>query len=205
MKPKDSIVIKEGELYKVGRRTKTLQSRYYVLRDSTLFIYENRFSLVPQDLIYLRGMYVRRLHQSSYEHTDCYGFCIYHNQKDHKNRYLYHRNKDVANEWFQLLKEHACNLNFDNFYSRGKRLGSGKFSNVYQCQVKESNEIVAVKMINKQVLQPRDKNFLRDEVQIVKLISHPYIVQMRETYESENSLYIVMDQVEGGELFDHIR
>lgn len=49
-----------------------------------------------------------------------------------------------------------------------------------------------------------EHEFLREEMQIVQLISHPSIVQMNETYESENHLYIVMEQVSGGELFEYI-
>lgn len=46
---------------------------------------------------------------------------------------------------------------------------------------------------------------MRDETQIVKLISHPYIVQMKEIYDAEKNLYIIMELVKGGELFDHLR
>ena len=51
----------------------------------------------------------------------------------------------------------------------------------------------------------REKEFLREEIQIVRLISHPNIVQMKESYETDKYLYIVMEQVNGGELFEHIR
>jgi serine/threonine protein kinase len=36
-------------------------------------------------------------------------------------------------------------------------------------------------------------------------MSHPNIVQMRETYETEKNMYIIMEQVSGGELFDHVK
>jgi serine/threonine protein kinase len=54
-------------------------------------------------------------------------------------------------------------------------------------------------------LTERERDFLREEIQIVKLISHPNIVQMRETYETKDNMYIIMEQVSGGELFDHIK
>jgi serine/threonine protein kinase len=54
-------------------------------------------------------------------------------------------------------------------------------------------------------LTDREKEFLREEIQIVRLISHPNIVQMKESYETDKYLYIVMEQVNGGELFEHIR
>ena len=42
-----------------------------------------------------------------------------------------------------------------------------------------------MKQINKSSLTEREKEFLREEIQIAKLISHPNIVQMKETYESD--------------------
>ena len=40
--PLDSVVTKEGELLKIGKRTGTMRGRYYVLRDQSLFIYNNK-------------------------------------------------------------------------------------------------------------------------------------------------------------------
>ena len=65
--------------------------------------------------------------------------------------------------------------------------------------------MIATKQIIKEQLTEREKDFLREEIQIIKLISHPNIVQMKETYETEKNMYIIMEQVSGGELFDHIK
>ena len=40
--PKGSLVMKQGELYKVGSLTGIHESRYYILRDNALYIYKNR-------------------------------------------------------------------------------------------------------------------------------------------------------------------
>lgn len=47
---------------------------------------------------------------------------------------------------------------------------------------------MAVKQINKSTLTDREKEFLREEIQIVRLISHPNIVQMKESYETDKYL-----------------
>jgi len=62
-----------------------------------------------------------------------------------------------------------------------------------------------VKQIIKSELTDREQEFLREEIQIIRLIHHSNIVQMRETYENEENMYIIMEQVRGGELFDHIK
>lgn len=62
-----------------------------------------------------------------------------------------------------------------------------------------------MKHIHKPSLTDREREFLREEIQIIKLIAHPNIVCMRETYETEKYMYIIMEQVKGGELFEHIK
>lgn len=103
------------------------------------------------------------------------------------------------------IKSQANNLSFEAKYNKGKKLGNGKFATVYQCQNKDTGDIVAMKQIDKTSLSEREKDFLREENQITKLISHKNIVQMRESYETEQYMHIIMEQVSGGELFEHIK
>jgi len=44
----------------------------------------------------------------------------------------------------------------------------------------------------------------RSEITLMKLIQHPNIVQLYDVYESKTDLYIVMEHVQGGELFDYL-
>ena len=45
--PLDSKVVKEGELMKIGKRTGTMRTRYYMLRDQAMFIYANKSAKIP--------------------------------------------------------------------------------------------------------------------------------------------------------------
>ena len=76
---------------------------------------------------------------------------------------------------------------------------------MWQSQNKETLETVAVKLIDKRSLTDKEKDFLREENQIIRLISHPNIVQMRESFETESHIYIIMEQINGGDLFEHIK
>jgi len=62
-----------------------------------------------------------------------------------------------------------------------------------------------LKRIDKTKLNQREKEFLRDEIQIVSLLSHPNVVEMRETYQNKRWMNIVMEQVQGGELFSYLQ
>ena len=56
--PQDSQIVKEGELLKIGKRTGTMRTRYYVLRDQSLFIYSSKSQKIPQNIIFLRGLFI---------------------------------------------------------------------------------------------------------------------------------------------------
>lgn len=42
------------------------------------------------------------------------------------------------------------------------------------------------------------------EIHILKLIRHPYIIQLYEIIETSKHLFLIMEYVEKGELFDYI-
>lgn len=42
------------------------------------------------------------------------------------------------------------------------------------------------------------------EVAILKLIDHPHVMKLHDVWETRRHLFIVMEHVDGGELFDHI-
>lgn len=50
----------------------------------------------------------------------------------------------------------------------------------------------------------RDMEFLIDEIRILKELSHPNIISLYDVYEEEDSVHLVMEYVEGGELFSRI-
>lgn len=62
-----------------------------------------------------------------------------------------------------------------------------------------------MKLIDKKNLTRKEREFLRDEIQIIKSISHPNVVEMHDAFETHQHMYIMMECVQGGELFEHIK
>lgn len=86
-----------------------------------------------------------------------------------------------------------------------KDLGEGTFGKVKLAIHKESNEKVAIKVLEKEkIIEESDRERISREIQILKLIRHPNIVQMYEIIEDEQNLYLVMEYAHGGELYDYI-
>ncbi|KAL7097928.1 hypothetical protein ACP275_10G173700 [Erythranthe tilingii] len=96
--------------------------------------------------------------------------------------------------------------NIEEFYELGRELGRGEFGVTYLCTDKTSKDVFACKSISKKKLRTRvDIEDVRREVEIMKhLPKHPNIVSLKDTYEDDYAVHLVMELCEGGELFDRI-
>jgi calcium/calmodulin-dependent protein kinase I len=81
-------------------------------------------------------------------------------------------------------------------------LGSGYFAKVYLGEDKQSHEKVAIKVIDKKMVE--DPASLENEINIMKKVNHPSVVQMKAVFDTKEKLYIVLELMEGGELYDRI-
>jgi len=81
-------------------------------------------------------------------------------------------------------------------------LGTGHFSKVKLGTHKKTGEKVAVKIIQK----PKGSKIamLKAEVDILTKCDHPNVVKMHACYETDTILYLVLELLTGGELFDNI-
>ncbi|XP_051120348.1 calcium-dependent protein kinase 8-like [Andrographis paniculata] len=91
-------------------------------------------------------------------------------------------------------------------YDLGHELGRGEFGVTYLCTDVETGEKFACKSISKKKLRTAvDIEDVRREVEIMKhMPKHPNIVSLKDTYEDDSAVHIVMELCEGGELFDRI-
>jgi len=92
-----------------------------------------------------------------------------------------------------------------NFYTIDKThiLGKGNFSIVYLGEHDETHTRVAIKKIVKLGVKNKPE-MLKNEVEILKKLEHPNIIKLYDIFETETELYLVMELVTGGELFDRI-
>ena len=91
------------------------------------------------------------------------------------------------------LKEH---------YELLKQLGKGGYGKVYQVKNKKTGDIFACKKLSKLDIENLVK--FKREIDILIRTDHPNIIKLIEVYESSNSLYLIMEECHGGELFDKI-
>ena len=90
-------------------------------------------------------------------------------------------------------------------YKPKKMLGSGSFGSVYEAKNTIFGSTVAMKVIKKDKENELDEQEIRNEIDILKKLSHPNIVKIYEFYVSENHYYIITEFCKEGELFSYIK
>ncbi|XP_042452708.1 CBL-interacting protein kinase 9-like [Zingiber officinale] len=90
-------------------------------------------------------------------------------------------------------------------YELGRTLGEGSFAKVKYARNVQTGDSVAIKILDKQhVLRHKMVEQIKREISTMKLIKHPNVVQIHEVIASKTKIYIVLELVDGGELFDKI-
>lgn len=90
-------------------------------------------------------------------------------------------------------------------YELGRTLGEGTFAKVKFARNIETGENVAIKILDKEkVLKHKMIGQIKREISTMKLIRHPNVIRLYEVMASKTKIYIVLEFVTGGELFDKI-
>lgn len=83
-------------------------------------------------------------------------------------------------------------------------LGSGSFAIVKRCIRRDDKKQFAVKCIKKSKLGADDLAIVHDEVEIMRKINHLHCVRLYDVYNTNKKLYLLIELLTGGELFDRI-
>jgi len=83
-----------------------------------------------------------------------------------------------------------------------KKLGEGSYGAVSKCKNKSTGVTRAVKSISKAQMKNLDR--FKQEIQIMKIMDHPNIIKLFESFEDHRNIYLILELCTGGELFDRI-
>ncbi|KAG6089455.1 hypothetical protein E4U15_002888 [Claviceps sp. LM218 group G6] len=87
-----------------------------------------------------------------------------------------------------------------------RTLGTGSFGRVHLVQSKHNQRFYAIKVLKKaQVVKMKQVEHTNDERRMLSDVKHPFLITLWGTFQDWRSLYMVMDFVEGGELFSLLR
>lgn len=90
-------------------------------------------------------------------------------------------------------------------YEIGKTLGEGTFGKVKYAVNSETGEQVAIKILSKaQIQQQNMGSQIKKEITIMKKVAHRHVVELKEVLASKSNIFLVLEFIQGGELFDKI-
>ena len=95
-------------------------------------------------------------------------------------------------------------------YIVSKEIGRGAYGEVKLCFIRGTCDRYAMKIIAKKhftLLGAQALTFnqqIQSECSILQSLDHPCIIRIYDVYDTPNALYIILELVEGGELFDRV-
>ncbi|KAI3638835.1 hypothetical protein MIR68_003333 [Amoeboaphelidium protococcarum] len=130
----------------------------------------------------------------------------------------------VTDNWFRLLprqwKEKVFgDLHIQLVFKAGEQkaltpddfellkvLGKGSFGKVLQVRKRDTNRIYAMKVLyKKDIIERQEVEHTMSERHILKLTNHPFLVGLKFAFQTQDKLYLVLDFMNGGELFYHLQ
>jgi len=116
--------------------------------------------------------------------------------------FLEEAKKDFLDKWERPAMNTASLDEFD----RMKTLGTGSFGRVMLVQHKQNKEYYAMKILEKQkVVKLKQVEHTLNEKRILQAITFPFLVRLDYHFKDTSNLYMVLEFVNGGEMFSHLR
>ncbi|KDO16207.1 CAMK/CAMKL/AMPK protein kinase, partial [Saprolegnia parasitica CBS 223.65] len=90
-------------------------------------------------------------------------------------------------------------------YVLGKTIGRGTFGKVKAGTHLPTGEKVAIKILEKcRILEVADAERVAREIKILKRNYHTNVIQLYQVIDTAQSIYLIMEYIDGGEMFEHI-
>jgi serine/threonine protein kinase len=95
--------------------------------------------------------------------------------------------------------------NLFDFYNFEDNLGKGQFGLVKLATHKKTGKKVAIKTVHKKDMKPIEIYQQRREIDVLKMCQHPNIVELIDLFDNSDFYYIVLEFMQGKDLFDYIQ
>lgn len=198
-------ILFQGPLLKLHKGSNAFKERFFVLTRDTLYYLksENESTVVAQ----MKTQWVRsdflpiELEQFKGEKLTCIRFV-----RNLRFTDLYCADENVAGEWREHFSRVFIQSDFHTKFSTIKSIGKGSFARVYLVEKKKGGQKFAVKAFSKEYLlsQAKGRDSVMNEISVMQRLSNKYVMQLEEVHESKNSIYLVLELLEGGELLSYI-
>jgi len=210
--------VTEGWLTKEGAKWKTWKRRWFVLDDSEnrLYYYQKRGMEREKHLGYI-----------TLDDATC-AMAIEADAKGGKRKnmfqivtpartwYLRAESEEERDAWLKTVHVILDRLNPPKQDERRKvgvedfkllkLIGKGNFGKVMLVKMLSTDETFAMKMLSKKhIIENNEIEHTMAECRILQRLRHPFLINLHYAFQTEDNLYLILDFVNGGELFFHLQ
>eukprot|EP01083_Nonionella_stella_P287495 978641_1 len=93
---------------------------------------------------------------------------------------------------------------FNDLYNLGEEIGGGSFAVVSKCIRKSNSLSFAAKIINKRYLSTKEIIGLKNEIAILRKLSHKNVIKLIDVFDDGKAVTIILELCDGKDLFDEI-
>lgn len=124
----------------------------------------------------------------------------------HEPLTFYSNKKELNHNIVFYLARKVNQKGFHERFKAIKKIGKGNFASVFEVKRIEDEKRFAVKAFSKvnTYSMPEGRDNLINELSVLRKIDHHNIVYLEGVYESENSIYVVLELIEGPQLYEKI-
>lgn len=195
-------VLFKGFLLKMNRKNNKLKERFFILTQKQLFYLKSDKNNKIRGVMDTAWVRVENIVD---ENEKAKRFCLRF-IRNMKYCDFWAVDEKGFREWKIQLARVFIQSDFHLKFNAIKMIGKGSFARVYLVEDKETKTRYAVKAFSKEymVSQSKGKESLMNEVELMQAIKNPFVMTLEEVHESKNSVYLVLELLEGGELFNYI-
>ena len=185
----------EGYLYIMKE---SLKKYWFSIDKKDIICYETKESAIHKEISSLIGCFIKEEPLD----MDLYPFSILVTSK--KSRKYYAKTESDQKLWVNTIKKVIGYANISDYYDINEVLGKGKFGLVKAAIHKKTGKSVAIKSLNKLIMNSQDLELVKEEIEIMKVCQHPNLIRLLDVFENAENIYIVMELMKGGDLFAYL-
>ena len=188
----------------IRKATETKLKKYwYCLLGKELYVYKNKREEKHKSMHSLVGVFIKDEAEEQLDSTTVlYPFKLIF--PPNKARSYYLTDREEKERWVTAIKKVIGYSNVFDFYEIKETLGKGKFGLVKAAIHKKTRKPVAIKVMSKKEMSVQDVELQRREIEILKMCQHPHIIRLLDIFENQDYIYIIMEQLNGGDLFTYL-
>ena len=190
----------EGYLIKI-RKDGELKKLYFKLLFHDLYFFKSQTETEHGGVHNLCDVFIKEGNPSNYNGKYLYCFSIIYPEKERK--YYTEDKKDYQN-WIKYLRKATDYEDLYKSYEMKDIICKGRYGTIRVGYHKIKKRFVAIKIINKKAMSKEDMENIRNQINILKIVTDEFVLKLLDIIENESYLYIMTELCKGGDLYSYL-